>query len=296
MAAQRIFIGVDGGGTKTKIQIEDEQGQALGWARSGPANIRSSVEGAWQSINVGIKEALKNTGIELTDKKYEFYAGLGLAGMEVPGAIEHFMSYTHPFKKVVLKSDAYAACLGVHGGQDGAIIIVGTGVIGYQVVGDTVARVGGWGFPHDDMGGGAWFGLEATRLTLQYLDGRIDSTPLLEAVFERFNQSQPKFVTWANMAKPGDFGVLAPLVIEYVEKQDPHALGLMQQSVGYINRLANALAKHSDHPLPLGMLGGIAPFVTPHLSEETKARVVPRKFDATKGALFMVRKEVLGHI
>ncbi len=294
--ATDIFIGVDGGGTKTKIQVETAEGKIVGLAKSGPANIRSSVEVAWQSINTGIAEALKESGIGLRDSNYHFHAGFGLAGMEVPGAVTHFLSYGHPFKTVVLKSDAYAACLGVHGGEEGAIIIVGTGVIGYQIVGNEVSRVGGWGFPHDDLGGGAWLGMEATRLALQAMDGRIASTPLLEAVLQHFKGNYDQFVTWANMAKPGDFGVLSPLVMEYVDKQDPHALQLIQQAAYYVDLLAAALAKKSNRPLPLGLLGGVAPFLVPRLSKALQARLVPRKFDAAKGALFMIRKEVLGHI
>lgn len=291
-----IFIGVDGGGTKTKIQIESADGAVLGWAKSGPANIRSSVDGAWQSINTGIAEALKESGLSLQDKQYRFHAGFGLAGIEVPAAADHFLSYGHPFSTLLLKSDAYVACLGVHGGSDGAIIIVGTGVIGYQMVGEQVSRVGGWGFPHDDLGGGAWLGLEVTRLTLQFLDGRIPATPLLEAVFKHFNQDQDKLVTWACMAKPGDFGILSPLVMEHVEKQDPHALRLLAEAAAYVDLLAKALAKQSPKVLPLGLLGGVAPFLASRLSSDVQARLVSRRYDATKGAVFMIRKHVLGHI
>jgi len=162
--AKDIFIGVDGGGTKCKVRIEDAEGNLLGQARGGPAQIRISVDQAWQSILAAINEALKSTGISLVDKNYRFHAGFALAGTEVKEAVDDFLSRPHPFTNISLKSDAYAACLGAHGGKDGAIINIGTGVIGMRISGDEVIQVGGWGFPHGDEGGGAWLGLEAVRL------------------------------------------------------------------------------------------------------------------------------------
>lgn len=41
---RRVFlVGIDGGGTKTQVRIEDESGQLIGQAKGGPGNIRSSV-------------------------------------------------------------------------------------------------------------------------------------------------------------------------------------------------------------------------------------------------------------
>ncbi len=100
---KNIFIGADGGGTKTKLIVEDEAGLLLGQARSGPANIRNSVEQAWDSIDTGVKEALNQAQISLTDHNYRFHIGLGLAGTEDPVASEKFLSsrtsiYDHGFR------------------------------------------------------------------------------------------------------------------------------------------------------------------------------------------------------
>ena len=40
---KNIFIGIDGGGTKTKLRMEDENGNLLAQSKGGPANIRLSV-------------------------------------------------------------------------------------------------------------------------------------------------------------------------------------------------------------------------------------------------------------
>src|SRR5947207_189562 len=87
--------------------------------------------------------------------------------------------------------------------------LLGQGVVGYQVQGDKNTRVGGWGFPHDDEGSGAWLGLEAARQTFQWLDHRIEKSPLIEDVFAFFNNDSEHFTLWANQANSSEFARLA---------------------------------------------------------------------------------------
>ncbi len=292
---KNIFIGADGGGTKTKIQIEDENGNILGVGKGGPGNIRTSVKNSWNSIMAGLSEALTQAGLSLDDPHYAYHAGFGLAGYEVPEAVKDFLAYPHTFKTMVLESDAIIACLGAHAGEDGAIIIVGTGVHGCAVYQDDIIHVGGWGFPHGDEGGGAWLGMEAVRLTLRSVDGRAHVTPLCEAVLNKFNGSVTELVIWAVEAKPGDFGTLAPLVIEYAGFGDPHALMLLDSAAAEIDLVAQALEDAIDHAcLDLTLFGGIAPHLKERLSPAVRKRLVDRQFDATRGAIFLVRQKVLG--
>jgi glucosamine kinase len=290
---QLLFVGVDGGGTKTKIQIENAEGKVLATARSGPANIKTSAQQAWQSIKQGINEAAKEAKLDL--QAYQVHVGLGLAGVEVPAARDIFLSMPHPYASLLLDSDAYVACLGVHGGKDGAIIIIGTGVNGYMVENGKRIQVNGWGFPHTDEGGGAWLGIEAVRLCFKAIDGRIPFSRLLRAIYHHFNEDLPKFVTWANQASPSDFGSIAPIVIEHADK-DPHANYLLAQAAREIDLIAMTLQRrsaHKDKPLACGLLGGVAPFIEPRLSDKVKSWIVPRQFDATKGAVLMIRNKIL---
>ena len=295
---REIFIGIDGGGTKTKVLVEDGLGFELGSALSGPGNIRS-VAGAWASINEGVDSALKKAGISLKDPYYKFHLGLGLAGTEVQESYEAFLKVPHSFDTLVLDSDAYAACLGVHGNKNGAIIIIGTGVIGFQVEEGERSRVGGWGFPHADEGGGAWLGMEVLRLSFKALDGRCERTPLLDTILKKFEATETSakmLISFANHAKPNDFGSLVPLITEYLEREDPHAQTLVEKAAQEIGLVAKALEKKRDKndvrysgALPLCLLGGVAKFLSPFLSPEIRARCVPRQFDAAKGAIFMVK-------
>jgi glucosamine kinase len=295
MNKKNIFIGVDGGGTKSKAYIEDQGGKCLGTGIGGPSNIRLSVEQAWNSIDTAIHKALNNTGISLEDEQYAFHLGAALAGVEVPSDRERFLAHPHPFTTLSLDSDAYAACLGAHDNKDGAIIIIGTGVNGYEVQNGQRIQVSGWGFPHDDIGGGAWLGLQATSLTLQWLDGRIDSSPMLEAIFKHYNKDQIKLVAWANAANSTQFAKLAPFVIEHVKSNDPNALHLIKEAAKAIDQVSVAMEKRSidkSVSLPVCLFGGIAPFIRPYLSESLQKRLIERAHDAPVGAVYMIRNIV----
>jgi len=191
LKSRDIFIGIDGGGSKSKIRVEDAEGHLLGQVVSGPANIRLSVEGAWHSIHTALDEVLLQQGLSLNDQNIRFHVGLGLAGCEVPEAVRAFLQTPHSFTTLQLDTDAHIACLGAHQGGEGVIIIVGTGVIGYQIESGKSTSASGWGFPHDDEGGGAWLGLEAARVTFQWLDHRAEKSPLVEDIFSFFQSRYP---------------------------------------------------------------------------------------------------------
>jgi glucosamine kinase len=295
---QDIYIGVDGGATKCKVRIEDSRGNLLGQAIGGPANIRLSVDASWQSIYQTIEEVLKTHNISLRDKQYHFHAGLGLAGCEVQEAREAFLATPHPFVTLHLISDAHVACIGAHGGDEGAIIIIGTGVIGYQIQNGVGSKVGGWGFPHDDMGGGAWLGLEAARLTFQWLDHRVEKSPLSEDVFAYFENDLNRFVTWANRATSNDFAKLAPLVINHSQQGEMESIRLMKKAAHAVDRIGVALEKiqlNKKQTLRCSLFGGIAPFIEAYLSDELRARIVQREGDANRGAILLSKQTVLFH-
>jgi glucosamine kinase len=288
-----VFIGIDGGATKTIVRVENASREILGQGQGGPANIRLSVEGSWQSINDALKEALAPTGLRVDDGRHRFYCGAGLAGTEVTAACDQFLNTPHSFARLVLKSDGYTSCLGAHAGRDGALIAIGTGTVAFQIAGGKEARAGGWGFPHGDEGSGAWLGMEAVRLALRWLDGRRKPSPLLESVYAHFDHDLMRLVVWANQANATQFAQIAPIVIDHVKRQTPLAVALIQQAAREIDRLGTALSAQSvNKALPCSLLGGLAQFVEPWLGESLRSRLTPCDSDAASGALLMIRKAV----
>lgn len=293
--ADVIFIGVDGGGSKTSAVCQTLSGDAIGRGEAGASNIKTDLQGAYQAVYQAINQALSQAGLALNDKHYCYHLGMGLAGTEVSGLHAQFLALDHPVDSVILVSDAHIACLGAHAGDDGSIVIAGTGVIGYQIVGEQTDHVAGWGFPHADEGGGAWLGLEALRLTFQWIDGCRTVSPMITKIYSVFDNKLAHLVDWANCATPKDYATLAPLVAQYAQHDDPYATHLMHTAAEHIHRVFSGLSQR----LPAGktqayaLLGGLASDIEQLLAEKFRCLLVQPQYDAMQGAVLMMRKQVL---
>ncbi|MEM9243472.1 MAG: BadF/BadG/BcrA/BcrD ATPase family protein [Pseudomonadota bacterium] len=291
--ARDIYIGVDGGGTKTKFRVEDSDGNLIDECRGGPAQIRVSVAQAWDSIYKGLHVVLPRNNLDLDDKSTDFHIGLGLAGTEFKDSCKDFLKRPHHFKTLSLESDGYAACLGAHDCENGSMIIIGTGTKGLQIEDGLVSEVAGFGFPQDDVGGGAWLGLQAVSIALRSFDGREKTSPFCEALIQRFDGIE-NLLNWSISATSTTYGTLAPLVVEYANKQDPHALQILNHAVAAIDEIGATLykkQKDKSTPLPCCLFGGLVPFIKPLLSPALQQRLVERKYGPAKGAIFMVKNK-----
>lgn len=291
---KQLYLGVDGGATKCIVRLEDEGGQLLGTGRGGSANIRLSVDDTWHSIEHALAEALAPLQLSLGEAAPYIRAGMGLAGCEIQEALTAFLEKAPAFQELKVTSDAHTACLGAHAGQDGAIIIAGTGVVGYQIDRGEVSRVSGWGFPHDDEGGGAWLGLKALKLTLRWKDGRGMPSALVEAIDAHFYHDLSAMVNWANQATPTALATLAPLVIREAKAGDQAALQCLCEAGNHINAVSAALISKQSadaDPLPCVLVGSIAPHLIPYLNEATKARLVEGQHAPEVGAILWMRSQ-----
>lgn len=289
---RNLYVGVDGGATKCTVRLEDEEGRLLGREIGGAASMRFATEQVWQTILSALNKILQQQSLSLTNNNIHFHAGMGIAGSEISTAYQAFINTPHPFKSCVVTSDAHTACLGAHGANDGAIIIAGTGTVGYQIQQGVATKVGGFGFPHDDAGGGAWLGLQAVKKTVQVLDGRVTLSALTQAVMQRFDNDAAKLTAWANIANATAFAELAPLVIEHSKAKDETACELLSQAAQAIEQLASALQRAQTHTakLPLALIGGVAPFLEPYLNKELRSRLVSVTAPPDAGAIMLIRK------
>ena len=287
-----IIIGVDSGASKTHAVSQFADGTAIGEGFAGGSNIRNDLEGSYTAIMAAISLSLGE--ITFNDPRYRVHIGLGLAGTEVPSREAAFRAKPLPFATLTIQSDAHIACLGAHNGADGSIISIGTGVIGYQIYQGSISRVGGWGFPHDDMGGGAWLGLSAMQHCLQAHDGRQSPSALSARIDEHFDHDFPAMVSWANLAKPADFAQLAPLVLATADAQEPTAMKILANAAKSIEMMVTAL--HAQSPsgvtLPCCITGGLAPFLIPLLSDTVKPQLTTPQHDAVTGALLMAHQQL----
>lgn len=279
-----LFVGIDGGGTSCRARICDHQGKLIGEGKSGSANILLGVEVAMASIIEAIEQASQDNGITSQDYS-RMHLGLALAAAEQKSAWQSFMSLPHPFASVVLNTDAYGACLGAHNGNDGAIMIAGTGSCGLLIHQGKHHIVGGREFPISDLGGGAIMGLRLIQYTLLAQDDIKPSSPITNIVMQHFNDDVDAIVEWSKIAKPCDYGQFSPQIFSCASQGDQVAITLLKETAQDIDMYLLALIKKGATAISL--MGGIGERIVPYLSETTQSHLVSAKKDAIEGALMM---------
>lgn len=278
---KQYYIGIDGGGTACRARITDDSNTSLGEATAGSANVFQNHELAWQSVQSCVNEAAKQAGLSASDLSDAIVVA-GLAGAEVTNCAAQFNALVQGFKEFHLLNDAQIACLGAHSGQDGAIYIVGTGSIGIAFEQGSWRRVGGWGFPLDDIGSGAWLGQQAVRTALKQKDGVIPKSDMTEKVWQHFNDQADELISWSQHASSGQYGQFAPLVTAAFAQNDPEAQAIIQTQINHISEQIRTLVT-SD--MPLSLMGGLANWLVPHLPADIQNQLTPSQGDALSGAL-----------
>ncbi|MGQ0531791.1 MAG: BadF/BadG/BcrA/BcrD ATPase family protein [Caulobacteraceae bacterium] len=284
--SEHLFLGVDGGGSRCRARLETADGCVLGRGLSGPASMRFGFETARYAIMAATLQALREAGLP-EDALKHVYAGIGLAGTGRPGAREALETWRHPFAGAWFEGDAYVALLGAFGGEEGGIVIAGTGSIGvtYQ---DKTVRVGGYGFPVSDEGSGADIGLNALRHALRTLDGRAEPSAFSEEVLAMFGEDRAEVSDWAERASATDYATLAPIVIRHASAGDAAARRLMQQAGMQIAELVQALlAKGAPQ---VALTGGLAAILKDYLPPAIAAQLASPQADAMTGGILLAKK------
>jgi glucosamine kinase len=288
VAYAEFLLGIDGGGTNCRARLTDPAGTILGEGVAGPANIRLGLQASLAAVLEAAHQCLVEPGLG----KAAFArttACLALAGATEPRELEAAQRHRLPLQHWIVTTDAHAACVGAHRGRDGGVVIVGTGSIGWAITGGRHYRVGGWGLPLGDEGSGAWLGQAAMQRVLRAYDGRTAWTPLLARLFEQFDADPHTIVRWAAGARPGDYGALAPAVVEHATQDDPAAVELIQRAADHVDGLVARLIGLGVERVALS--GGLAAALEEWLAPGTRARLVPPAGDALSGALRLAQEE-----
>lgn len=281
-----LLLAIDGGGTHCRARLTTFAGQILGQAIAGPANLRLGIRVSFSSVHEAVGQCLNESSLPQAALG-RTVACLALAGASEPRHLAAAQEQQCPFHKTVFTTDAHAACIGAHGERDGGVIVAGTGTVGWAIVNGQTYRVGGWGLPLSDEGSGAWLGGEAVRRVLWAWDGRIPWTPLLRALFAKFNNDPHAIVDWAAAALPRDSGSLARAVADYADQADAVATELMRLAAAHVDALAVRLV--AAGAVRLALVGGFAPSLKPWLAANTRSHLVEPEGDALDGALHIAR-------
>jgi glucosamine kinase len=284
-----LLLGIDGGGTKCKAIIMNKNNEILGTGISGPGNPLHGFEQATNSITESAKLALEDAGLSHI-KLDELVAGVGLAGVNLPVLLEKMLSWQHPFKSMHLATDLLIACLGAHNGNDGAVMISGTGSCGFSCIEGKHGIVGAHGFPHGDKSSGAWFGLQAVKQVLLSLDGLVPQTAMTPLLLAKLNcEDDTGLVEVVATQKATFYAQQANLVFDAAEQGDAVALSIVAEGAEYINDMAKTLA--AKKPPRMSMLGGLTARLKAWLAEDVQLMLEAPIEPPEVGAVLFARQQ-----
>ncbi len=285
--ADHFYLGIDGGGTTSRARLVDEAGRLLGEGVAGSSNLTLGTAVAAASIRAACDAAIAASNIPGLPYA-QIHAGFGLAGANVPELAAALREVSFGFATALLASDAEIACLGAHGGKDGAILILGTGSQGLALVQGKVKTLGGWGFLVGDDGSGAQLGRSAIRAALRAHEGWTQASGLSREIMAHFGDDPARMVIWAAQATPRDYGQFAPWVLRQQAQGDALAKVLIAKSLAHICAMLQGLAALGARNVAL--MGGLAPSFERLLPPEIRLNLVAPEADAVHGALILARR------
>jgi glucosamine kinase len=127
------LIGVDGGGTGTRVRIARMKGDELAQAQGGPSGLALGIDKAWQTIGETVAKAFAQVGISPAPIG-DAAIGLGLAGVHNKVWAAAFEAANPGYAALRLETDGYTTLMGAHQGRAGTIVAIGTGSVGQAVI------------------------------------------------------------------------------------------------------------------------------------------------------------------
>lgn len=283
-----LYLGVDGGGTKTHVVLIDDDKQVVGEGMDGASNpLRVGIETAVANILTAVNAACDAGNLNRGDI---VSATLGLAGVRREDlrqrVYDRFLRDLH-IKPVDVSTDAEIALYGATLGKAGLVVIAGTGsvCIGQNDEGKK-ATAGGWGPLAGDEGGGAGIARRALQAIAKASDGRGKPTNLSEVALDYFRAARMEDLSVAIYAPQIDnarIAGFARFVIETASQGDEVATGVLTEAGRELALAAIAVIRQlklEKRKFPIAQVGSIfsaGKLITEPFLERVRA-VAPKAF------------------
>jgi glucosamine kinase len=303
-----IFLGIDGGGSKTSCLIGDET-SVLGTGTAGPSNVvRVGEAQARESLAAAIGQACMVANLKPAEISRVCVGLAGAARLEirelVRGIISEIISGEIIPGEIDVVGDNVIALEAAFGSGPGVIVIAGTGSIAYGRNRDgQTARAGGWGFAISDEGSGHWIGHAAVAAALRAWDENQDeNAPLLTSVMKAWGLgTREKLVLAANATPSPDFAALFPVVLASADSGNRTARDVLAQAGSRLAELAGIVVRRlfpDSGAVPAAMSGGVfrssalvrQVFYNGLRSEHPDVALNPSVMEPVRGALELARK------
>jgi N-acetylglucosamine kinase-like BadF-type ATPase len=298
----KFLIGVDSGGTKCEILITDTDKKTI-LKKSFKAFHYSVCDADIVSKKISEYIISLLRAKELSIKNCVGIC-IGLAGAREAtdrAKIRKSFSRELKFRKIAVETDTMTGIFGAFEGDEGIILISGTGSVLYAINKGSMVRIGGWGRIIGDPGSGYWIGQKGLQLIVdEYdLEERAEYSTLTKEADKKFNITKLSIL---DKVFHQDFEIqkLAPLVIECAEKKDKKCLSVIEEGVGKLVKHISLFFKLTNRrkPIDLAFIGSIIEndnIMSRKLSQSIKkhfksVNIIKKKNSPVFGAVLLAEK------
>lgn len=263
----KTFLGVDGGGSKTRFLLIDETGAVLASHSEGPAYyLEIGLEALAAMLGRGVAATFAQGRLPANDLTFAFF-GIPAYGedRELLARLDAAPSGAVPAARYRCGNDMVCGWAGALAGADGINVVAGTGSIAYGEYAGRAARAGGWGQLFSDEGSAYWLAREGLTLFSRMSDGRTSRGPLYDAVRRHFALRDDLDLCAAiygtALEQRSQFAQLSRLVSDAVHQGDEAARALFTAAASRLVEMVDGvraqLQVSADIELPVSGSGGL---------------------------------------
>jgi N-acetylglucosamine kinase-like BadF-type ATPase len=262
-----MYVGVDGGGTKTAFALVSDDGRVLARTTGGSCyHPEIGLERVRAVLSDGIRELLASAGLQPAAIQHAF---LGLPAFgEHPSADAILASMpTDLFgaDRYTVGNDMVCSWAGALACTDGISVIAGTGSIAYGEFAGRQARSGGWGEVFGDEGSAFWIAREGLGVFSRMCDGRLPPGPMQDLVRRHFGLASDidlaGHINGLATNERSSIAALATVVAEAAAAGDSEAIELYARAARELADIVIAVRKNLGVPgdvgLPVSYTGGV---------------------------------------
>jgi glucosamine kinase len=230
-----VFLGLDGGGTRTRAFVMDAAGERTAWGESGLSNPNHATE---EQLRANLAQAMGEAFAKLRSQAAHCVSAfLGMAGVttaEGRTRLEQMLAGAGLKQaRLGVDHDIRIALAGGLALCPGIALIVGTGSSCYGRTADgRTWQTGGWEALISDEGSAYFLGREAIAAAARMADGRSVETRLRQTVFEWLGLTEiaqlPPRIHDQGLSR-SEIAAFAPQVVRLAEEQDTAARDILDR-------------------------------------------------------------------